>query len=651
MSAVIDSNQEYDFIIVGSGAGGGPLAANLALEGFSVLVIEAGGDKINDHYSVPAFHALSTEDPEFSWEFYVKHYSDDNHPERDPKYHKKGEYPGAPGIFYPRASGVGGCTTHHAMITVYPAESDWNNIATIVGDDSWNAKHMRKYFDRLENAQYRDGSVFLKLLRSPLDKVNQLVRTLTSTEHGEGARGPKGAGWLAISQADPTLLLRDIGGVLKVVLAAFKTAVEDPYNLQPMPGLNPNDPLVAEEKREGVNVIPISVNNGRRTGARERILQAKSTLDNMAAQGVQMGRLDIATHTFANKVIFTDDGGKKRATGVLCTPGESLYNARHHDRKAGQKGSPVEYRARKEVILCGGAFNTPQLLMLSGIGPKDELERHGIEVKIESPGVGKNLQDRYEVGVVARAKEPFKLIKEAKFKARLNPTDPDPDSAFTEWRQERKGIYATNGSVFGIIKRSSTRKANEAPDLYIFGVPGHFRGYRIGYSEEAVSIKDQFTWAVLKGHTDNTSGEVTLKSADPFDTPDINFHYFEESNQAWQNDVQSVVDGVNFVLDINKKLMADGVIVEQVAPDPKDDLHTFVKNNAWGHHASCSCKIGADDDKLAVLDKDFRVRGTSNLRVVDASVFPRIPGLFILSSVYMISEKASDVIIDHYKNK
>jgi choline dehydrogenase len=134
MSAVMDSNQECDFVIVGSGAGGGPLAANLALEGFSVLVIEAGGDKINDNYSVRAFHALSTEAPEFSWEFYVKHYSDGNHPERDPKYHKPGEYPGAPGIFYPRASGVGACTTHHAMITIYPAESDWNNIAAIVGD-------------------------------------------------------------------------------------------------------------------------------------------------------------------------------------------------------------------------------------------------------------------------------------------------------------------------------------------------------------------------------------------------------------------------------------------------------------------------------------------------------------------------------------
>jgi len=143
---------DYDFVIVGSGAGGGPLAANLALAGFDVALIEAGGDEINDNYKVPAFHALSTEDPTYSWEFFVKHYSDENNPHRDPKRHPNRKYKDAEGVFYPRASGVGGCTTHHAMITVYPHESDWTFIANEVGDPSWNAEIMRQYFDRIENA-------------------------------------------------------------------------------------------------------------------------------------------------------------------------------------------------------------------------------------------------------------------------------------------------------------------------------------------------------------------------------------------------------------------------------------------------------------------------------------------------------------------
>jgi choline dehydrogenase len=632
-----DGDQAHDFVIIGSGAGGGPLAANLALEGYRVLLIEAGGDKINDNYSVPAFHARASEDPNTSWEFFAHHYSVNEN--RDPKYQTKDEnYPESPGIFYPRASALGGCTAHHAMITVYPAESDWNAIADEVGDASWNADNMRKYFDRIEQAQYRDGSVLLNLLRPPLDMFRSALSYLTGDETGAGARGPRGAGWLTVSQADPLLLLDDVHGLLKIVKAAFETAWD--HGLRPMPGLNPNDPSVAKGSLEGVNVIPISVDTGKRTGARERVLQAKTLLDAQRAQGREAGRLDIETNTFATEIVFSDDD-PTRAVGVRCVRKVGLYNARPHGIPPG----PVVYRATKEVILCGGAFNTPQLLMLSGIGPRADLESLGIEVRVERPGVGKNLQDRYEVGVVARAAKPFRLFGPATFGG----SDSDPGDILKQWRETGRGFYATNGAVLGIIKRSSTRKKTDAPDLFIFGLPLDFRGYRIDYSLEAAKYDDHFTWAVLKGHTDNRSGYVKLKSKNPFDTPEINFKYFEESDQEYADDLQSLVDGVEFVREIYKRLEDDGVIAEQLSPKADEDLHAFVKNNAWGHHASCTCKIGPDDDADAVLDKDFQVRGAKNLRVVDASVFPRIPGLFILSSVYMISEKASDVIIGKYQ--
>ncbi|MGH6885537.1 MAG: GMC oxidoreductase, partial [Geminicoccales bacterium] len=260
-----------------------------------------------------------------------------------------------------------------------------------------------------------------------------------------------------------------------------------------------------------------------------------------------------------------------------------------------------------------------------------------------------NLQDRYEVGVIARASNPFRLLQDATFKARAQPGDPDPDPVFTEWREEGSGIYATNGAVLGIVMRSSTRQASEPPDLYLFGVPGPFSGYEIGYAAAGVAAKDRFTWCVLKGHTDNTSGYVKLRSKDPFETPEIHFKYFEESEQPDRNDVQSVVDGIELALKIHDRLERQGVVAEVLDPAPGADLHEFVRDTAWGHHASCTCKIGADADPMAVLDQDFRVRGARNLRVVDASVFPRIPGLFIVTSVYMISEKASDVIVDQYR--
>ena len=110
-----------------------------------------------------------------------------------------------------------------------------------------------------------------------------------------------------------------------------------------------------------------------------------------------------------------------------------------------------------------------------------------------------------------------------------------------------------------------------------------------------------------------------------------------------------MVTGVKFVRELCRPLRDLGVIVKEEVPGEDcvtdEQIRDFVRYQSWGHHASCTCAIGADGDRNAVLDKDFRVRGVQGLRVVDASVFPRIPGMFIVSAVYMIAEKAADVIL------
>jgi choline dehydrogenase-like flavoprotein len=136
-----------------------------------------------------------------------------------------------------------------------------------------------------------------------------------------------------------------------------------------------------------------------------------------------------------------------------------------------------------------------------------------------------------------------------------------------------------------------------------------------------------------------------LRSADPRDTPLINFNYFEEGGEE---DLAAVVEGIQFVRKLTAKLQQDDLVVTEEIPGPKcesvDDLKAFVRENAWGHHASCTCAIGPRE-KNGVLDTNFRVHGTRGLRVVDASIFPRIPGFFIVSAIYMIGEKAADVIL------
>jgi choline dehydrogenase len=196
--------------------------------------------------------------------------------------------------------------------------------------------------------------------------------------------------------------------------------------------------------------------------------------------------------------------------------------------------------------------------------------------------------------------------------------------------------------VCGVIMRSSV--AGPDPDLFVFGLPARFEGYFPGYAQGLTKDKRHFTWAILKAHTRNRAGTVRLRSADPRDVPDISFNYF---NDGGEHDLEAMADGVAFarrVMEGSQEFMTG-----EVLPGPKvatrDQVKAFVRDQAWGHHASCTCAIGPASDAGAVVDSAFKVHGTQGLRVVDASVFPYIPGFFIVTSVYMASEKAAQAIL------
>lgn len=626
MSEESTERQEWEYIVVGSGAGGGTVAARLAEAGHTVLLLEAGGDprklsgcdplssetnRLPNDYDVPCFHAFASENHAMKWDFFVRHYDDDAVQKLDPKYQDVLDGKRVDGVLYPRAGTLGGCTAHNAMIFVYPNDADWDGIATLTGDPSWNSKKMRGYFERLENCHHRWPYRWLA-------KVG-----INPTRHGW-------KGWLQTEKAFPDTVLGE-HDLRKVLIASIESAIEDIgdvvdrawWFLQSL--LDPNDWRTVKENAIGLRYMPLTTRNHARMGTRERVLDVANRFPN---------RLTIEMNALVTRVLLNDED---RAVGVEYLKGERLYRA--HAQPADGPSELRQARASREVILAGGAFNTPQMLMLSGIGPAEELNKHSIPIRVDLPGVGKNLQDRYEIGVVNRMNfKEWEVFEGAKFD--------DTDSQYKCWNERRNGPYITNGAVLSLFKRSASDRP--LPDLFCLAVLGRFQGYFPGYSKLFAKSLNYLTWAVLKAHTNNRAGKVVLRSADPRDTPQINFRYFQEGTPDSGQDLDSVVDGIRFVRQITAKLKRNGVIAEEEMPgqaiESDEDLRRYVRDNAWGHHASCSCAIGPREQN-GVLDSNFRVYGTQGLRVVDASVFPRIPGFFIVSAVYMIGEKAADVIL------
>ena len=670
--------QEFEYVIVGSGAGGGTLAASLARKGHSVLLLEAGEDmkKTGDDfdrlmYEIPVWHALSTEHPPMQWDYFVEHF-DDNEREKfldtkracergdgelvlcDVQSDGQCECPAgtsSKGIFYPRSGTLGGCTAHNAMISVAAKDSDWNGIADVLAgessSESWRASNMRQYFDRVMGP---DG--WLQFQRA--DTVAQFA----------GFQGE----FDTLSVDDVADDLRYLGPILHAAVAR-DTGIGGLFSLlNPIKLINyfknlnqllrrDINEIIHRDNGDGPHLFPLATRDRKRRGTREYLME---TIEQPDPVTKKPRNLTIKTKAFVTQVLFEgqDADGRWIANGVEFIDGPHAYGADPNANLAANAGQRrrIQPKGVREVILSAGAFNTPQLLMLSGIGPTDELAKHKITQRVNSPGVGKNLQDRYEVAVISRlfhrdAVNPINLLQQCDFSGRKD------DACLQQWEQG-KGPYHSNGGLVSVLRRSDDSVTD--PDLHIFAVPGFFKGYYPGYSGDALDGNHQadVTWLILKGHTGNRAGSVTLASDNPRQRPVINFRNYAEGGDA---DLKAIENGIDFVRDVMDSAntltrtvsLGGRSMVEQW---PGRDIETgtqemadWIKGESWGHHASCTAQMGPTWPSLgeptkAVLDGDFRVQGTKGLRVVDASVFPRIPGTFIVLPIYMMSEKAADVI-------
>lgn len=625
-------NTTYDYIVVGSGPGGGPTAANLAVAGYKVLLIDAGGDQGDNYYeSIPVLFPRATDDlPETQWNYFVTRSSDPAVQAQDAitsyRLSNGSIYTGldrpadatAIGTLYPRAGTLGGCSRHNALVTVRPFDSDWDAVADLTGDTSWNGSTFQRLFEKIEHCNYLPNSVvghgFTGWFWTELTSLLTAVQDLKVVSIIVSAGSALGMNLVDIAVGTITGLAEVL---LKDLNAPGSTITPGPYQ------------------------IPLSMKNSERAGARNWILEVANAVDD---NGDRMYHLDIKLHTLVTKIQFDTTGDEPLATGVEYYEGEALYRADPRSDSATIEGTGV-INASKEVIIAAGAFNTPQLLMLSGIGPADELAQFGIEQLVDLP-VGSNLRDHIEVPVISETQTNFSLLNGCTLMYGY-PDVPDPclERYLNGIDATSKGPYATNGLAIGVVMKSSAATLDD-PDLLVYGGPANFPGFFPGWSELALNSDFRhWVWISLKASTQNTAGTVTLSSADPRDTPVIAFNTFEGSDAAAAQDIQASYEGVEYARRAMDNLIPlDGSFTEtkpgRANVSTEAETKQYVSTNSFGHHACCTAAIGS------VLDSNFRVLGVRGLRVVDASSFPVVPGFFIQLPTYLLSAKASEAILE-----
>ncbi|CAI6302274.1 unnamed protein product [Periconia digitata] len=612
-SSPLANTKEYDYVIVGSGPGGGPLAAGLAEKGASVFLIEAGGDASMDINQLLAPRVqFAGENAPHSWQFFVEHFENDTQALRDSKYAYRmsnGSYyvgldppSGAEreGILYPRGATLGGSAQINAMNAAWAPDNEWDYIAELTGDSSWGHEEMRKHLIALENATYVP----------------------------QGTPGHGHEGFLQVSNPgnNAEVAFPNVANYYSQVLREIEGVA--PNSTEELIRLLRRDVNRIDPDRYTPSTVAAPAAMNPSTGSRSGVAEH---LNNIVAAGHP---LTISLHSLAQKIIFEECAeGIPQAVGIEYLEGEGLYSAGGQYDES-QQGELKTVRG-KEIIISAGTFNTPQILKLSGVGPREELEEHNIPVVVDLPAVGNYMQDNYEASVEIRAAEPW-----------LNATTPctgsfdASDPCFLMWQTNGTGPYAS-GSYFLYTARSSVSWDEDA-DLFFLSAPTRQRsGFFPGYSN-GTAHPNYWTTSVVRMQTANPAGTVKLRSNDPRMTPLINFNFFKENAET---DLQALSDSVDLVL---RSFDNTGIPYEVIYPNPSIPVEQGIMDEAFSHHATSSCRMGPPDATAseACVDTKFRVKGTKSLRVVDASVWPRVPGAFVNLPTFTMSMKAVDVIFN-----
>lgn len=525
--------RSYDYIVVGGGSAGCVVAARLAQDGRTrVLLLEAGPADRNIWIHIPIGYGKTMFDPVVNWQF-----------QSEPEPHLNNRQ-----IYTPRGRTLGGSSSINGLIYIRGQREDFDGWRAL-GNEGWGYDDVLPYFRRSERND-RGASEF------------------------HGGDGPVG--------------VSSIKGRHELVEAFIRAAIGI--------GVPRNDDFNGT-RQCGVGYFQLTTRGGLRC----------STARGYLRSGLAGANLEVETDAHAERILFEG----RRAIGVRYRRG----------------GEVLEVRATREVVLSAGALQSPQLMMLSGIGDGEQLARHGIPVLHHLPEVGRNLQDHLQSRLMYRCSKPITTndaLRSVWGRMRIG----------LQWLLLKSGPVASGIQLGGMF--ASTAPGAQRPDVQF-----HFGTISADMTAGRPHDFSGFTMSVCQLRP-TSRGEVTLRSSDPQAAPAARFNYL-----ATDEDCATMVRGVRMARQLARSPSLAPYIVDEYRPgfdvESDDEVLGFIREYGTTiFHPVGTCRMGPDAD--SVVDPRLKVRGVEGLRIVDASIMPLLVSGNTNAAAIAIGEKGADLI-------
>lgn len=606
------SDKEFDFVVVGGGVGGLAIASRLSEEeNLTVAVIEAGGDgsDVEDQIYIPGYsylHGLTVSS--YDWNYYVEQQAVINGNDK------------TFGSRWPRGKGLGGSGAINGLFWCRGSTPEYDAWNTLNPDSpiDWGWDEMQKYMKRSETLH--------KPTQEQIDTFH-----ISFNEDDHGSDGPIQVGW-------PYYIYEGV----KHWIPAYEAL----------------DINIPQDGASGNNHGPV-------------ITPSILNPTNMSRSDPKAGYIDplpprsnlkILTNHLVTSIDFSDE---KDAQGNLIANGVYFGKADGSDKK-----NLYHVKAKKEVILSGGTVNTPQLLQLSGIGPKSLLDKLDIDIKKVLPGVGHNLQDHAATAVYFNSNVPetWYELKDDQIAA----------EELDKWKNnngESKWSYINQAIGYPDANDIMPNEVDNFVNKIKSGIDDYAKSVKDMYDEDDTVIEGmKQQWDITQGYLKNEIGQlemlmtmlgggpgelgfqvalqhpfsrgvIEINSTDPFTHPLINPGYLTHNA-----DMEILRQGVRFAIKLSKAgEMADFITTqENFNNDSDDDIDANIRDDAHTEYHPLGTASMLPLDKGGVVNTSLIVYGTSNIRVVDSSVIPLEISAHLMATTFGIAEKAADIIKTHY---